>query len=127
MDISVEYPFIMFVIVFESSLIFFLSAFSQQIYVAGIGDFPSTMNFNKPITLFGFTISLGSFLDKCINICYYVFDVIAFLFKLLILPNVPIEFRFLSTLVFIPLSVVLGYLIFKTIIPIIQSIIGIIP
>ena len=127
MDISVEYPFIMFVVVFETSLIFLLSAFSQQIYVEGIGSFPSTYSFNRPITILGFTVSFGSFIDKFINLCSYVFDVFVFLFKLLILPSVPIEFRFLSTFVFIPLTIVMGYLIFKTIIPILQAIIGIIP
>jgi hypothetical protein len=127
MDISVEYPFIMFLIVFESVLILLLTAFSSQIYIEGLGTFPSPYNLDRPITLLGFSVSLGSFLDKIINICAYVVDLFVFFFKMLILPSIPIEFRFLTVIVFAPLTIVFGWIILKTIIPLVQSIIGIIP
>jgi len=127
MDISVEYPFIMFLVVFESTLILLLTAFSSQIYIEGLGAFPTNPSLNRPITFLGFTVSLGGFLDKIINICAYIFDLFVFFFKLLILPNIPIEFKFLTVIVFAPLTIVFGWIILKTIIPLVQSIIGIIP
>jgi hypothetical protein len=127
MDISVEYPFIMFLVVFESVLILLLTAFSSQIYIEGLGTFPSYYNLDRPISLLGFNISFGSFIDKTINLCAYVFDLFVFFFKLLILPNIPIEFRFLTIIVFTPLTIVFGWIILKTIIPLLQSLIGIIP
>jgi len=126
MDINVEYPFILFIVVFESVLILLLSSFSSQIYIEGLGTFPSPI-LNKPITLFGFPVSLGSFIDKIINISSYVVELFIFFFKLLILPNIPLEFRFLTVIIFTPLTLVFGWILLKTIIPLVQSIIGIIP
>jgi hypothetical protein len=42
MDISVEYPFIMFIVVFETVLILLLtsSPFNTEIYVVGLGTLP---------------------------------------------------------------------------------------
>lgn len=127
MDISVEYPFILFIVVFESVLVLLLSAFSSQIYIEGFGTFPSPSNLDRPLSILGFNVSFGSFIDKIINICGYILDLFVFFFKLLILPNIPIEFRFLTVIVFVPLTIVFGWILLKTIIPLVQSIIGIIP
>jgi hypothetical protein len=115
MDISVEYPFIMFIVVFETVLFLLLSSFSSQIYVEGLGTLPSYPNFT------------GDIINKAIQFFGYMINLFLFFFKLLILPSIPVEFRFLTVIIFAPMVIVLSWIILKAIIPLIQSLIGIIP
>jgi hypothetical protein len=115
MDISVEYPFIMFVFVFETVLILLLTSFSNQIYVEGIGSLPDSPNFT------------GNIISKAWSFFTYTLNLLTYFFKLLVLPNVGIEYRFLTIIVFSPLVIVLGWIILKTIIPLVISVIGMIP
>jgi hypothetical protein len=91
-----EYSFIMFLVVFEIVLVFLMSLSSQVFIGLSIGSFPYT-----PSSVWQYP--------------KYVFNLFAFFFKLLIVPSVPLEIRFLSTLIFTPLAIVFAWILLKTI------------
>ena len=107
-EISVEYPFIIFMVGFFSTL-FFLYSIGMPIFeVAGIGSLPIS-----PTHWYQYP--------------GYALGTLAFFFKMLITPTVPIELRFMSVLLFTPFSILMAWVIIKMVIPLIQSLIGIIP
>ena len=96
MDINVEYPFIMFLVVFEVVLVFLMSLSSEVFTGLGIGTLPSTP-------------------EHWYDYFGYFFNLFIFFFKFLIVPAVPLEIRFLSLLIFTPLVIVFGWIVLKTI------------
>jgi hypothetical protein len=60
-----------------------------------------------------------SWLSSLIQYPLYVIRLFIFFFKLLIIPSVPTELKFLSLLVFTPMSLVFGWIILKTVIAVI--------
>jgi len=137
MDISVEYPFIMFIVVFETVLILLLtsSPFNTEIYVVGLGTLPPSPDLSgnrfdwviKLDDIFSYTVHIPKFIDILTSLSYYIIEIFIFFFKLLVLPDIPIAFRFISTIIFVPLTLVFAWIMIKTIIPLVQSIIGTIP
>jgi hypothetical protein len=93
---SFEYPFIMFLVVFEIVIVFLMSLSSDVFTGLGIGSLPSS-----PTHWYQYPS--------------YILSLFIFFFKFLIIPSVPIEIRFLSLLVFTPLTIVFGWIILKAI------------
>jgi hypothetical protein len=103
-----EYPFITFLVVFEIAFIWLLSMSNIGSSISGVGELPQT-----PTNAWGYPI--------------YVGELFFYFFQFLIVPTVPVSLKFLSSILFAPLTIVFSWIILRVIIPLIQSIIGIIP